>query len=139
MTCTATVDNLAALLTFVERACAAAALDAEETLAVRVAIEEICTNVINHGYAGRDATNRPITIDFVSGSDQVVATIEDRGATFDPSNGPAVDLNSDAMDRRIGGIGLHLVRSLMDEVRHEPVNGGGNRLTLVKRRVAATK
>jgi anti-sigma regulatory factor (Ser/Thr protein kinase) len=138
MTCPATVDNLGALLAFVERACAASALDAEETLAVRVAIEEICTNIINHGYAGRETTNRPITIDFSSASDQVVATIEDRGVTFDPADGPAPDLTSDAMERPIGGIGLHLVRSLMDEVRHEPVSGGGNRLTLVKRRVAAT-
>jgi anti-sigma regulatory factor (Ser/Thr protein kinase) len=68
----------------------------------------------------------------------VVTTIEDRGITFDPATAPAPMLTGDAMQRTVGGIGLHLVRSLMDEVRHEPAPGGGNRLTLVKRRVPAT-
>jgi anti-sigma regulatory factor (Ser/Thr protein kinase) len=137
ITCAATGDNLGPLLAFVERACASAALDAEETLAVRLSIEEICTNVITHGYAGREEATGSISIDFSSCAEEVVATIEDHGATFDPADGPRPDLTSDAMERSIGGIGLHLVRSLMDEVRHESVTGGGNRLTLVKRRVAA--
>jgi anti-sigma regulatory factor (Ser/Thr protein kinase) len=139
ISCAATEANLGALLAFVERACAASSLDADETMAVRVSIEEVCTNVITHGYAGRPNFERPITIEFIGGSDRVVATIEDRGRTFDPATGPAPDLTSDAMNRAVGGIGLHLVRSLMDEVRHEPVAGGGNRVTLVKRRVAATR
>ncbi len=136
ISCAATGANLGPLLAFVERACAAAALDAEDTLAVRVSVEEICTNVITHGYAGHPPG--PITIDFVSCADHVEATIEDHGVTFDPADGPRPALTGDAMDRSIGGIGLHLVRSLMDEVRHEPLAGGGNRLTLVKRRMAAT-
>jgi anti-sigma regulatory factor (Ser/Thr protein kinase) len=138
ITCQATGDNLGALLSFVERSCSAAALDPEEAFAVRLSIEEICANVIMHGYAGHAGTNRPISIDFVSCAEHVIVTIEDRAATFDPASGPAPVLTGDALERNIGGIGLHLVRSLMDEVRHEPVDGGGNRLTLVKRRVAAT-
>jgi anti-sigma regulatory factor (Ser/Thr protein kinase) len=136
--CEATNDNLGALLAFIERSCTAAALDPEDAFAVRLSLEEICANVITHGYAGRDGADRPISIDFVSCAEEVVATIEDRAATFDPANGPAPKLTGDAMERDIGGVGLHLVRSLMDEVRHEPLAGGGNRLTLVKRRVAAT-
>ena len=138
ITCAATIDNLGALLAFAERSCAAAGLDTEEAFVVRLSIEEICANVITHGYAGRESGERPITIDFRSCADEVVTTIEDRGVTFDPATGPSPTLTGDAMERSIGGIGLHLVRSLMDEVRHEPVPGGGNRLTLVKRRVAAT-
>jgi anti-sigma regulatory factor (Ser/Thr protein kinase) len=136
ISCAATGANLGPLLAFVERACAASALDAEETLAVRLSLEEICTNVITHGYAGR--APGPITVDFMSCADHVEATVEDRGVTFDPADGPRPTLDGDAMDRTIGGIGLHLVRSLMDEVRHEALAGGGNRLTLVKRRVTAT-
>jgi anti-sigma regulatory factor (Ser/Thr protein kinase) len=138
ITCSATMDNLPALMAFVDRACAAAGLDSDETLAVRLSIEEICANVISHGYAKHQDGDRPITVDFMSDADEVVTTIEDRGITFDPATAPAPMLTGDAMQRTVGGIGLHLVRSLMDEVRHEPVPGGGNRLTLVKRRVAAT-
>jgi anti-sigma regulatory factor (Ser/Thr protein kinase) len=105
---------------------------------VRLSIEEICANVIAHGYAKQTSGERPISVDFMSCADEVVTTIEDRGVTFDPASGPPPVLTGDAMERTIGGMGLHLVRSLMDEVRHEPVPGGGNRLTLVKRRVAAT-
>lgn len=138
ITCAATNDNLAALLAFAERVCAAASLDSDETLAVRLSIEEICANVIMHGYAKHTDGERPITIDFASCADHIVTTIEDRGITFDPATGPTPILTGDAMQRTVGGMGLHLVRSLMDEVRHEPVPGGGNRLTLVKRRAAAT-
>ena len=138
ITCAATTDNLAALMAFADRACAAAGLDSDETFAVRLSIEEICANVINHGYAKHRGGERPITVDFTSCAEEVVTTIEDRGITFDPANGPPPIITGDAMQRTVGGIGLHLVRSLMDEVRHEPMPGGGNRLTLVKRRVAAT-
>ena len=138
ITCPATHENLAALMAFADRACAAAGLDSDETFAVRLSIEEICANVINYGYATHKGGERPITIDFMSCAEEVVTTIEDRGTTFDPATAPAAMLSGDAMERTVGGLGLHIVRSLMDEVRHEPVPGGGNRLTLVKRRVAAT-
>ena len=132
------MENLAALMAFADRACTAAGLDSDETFAVRLSIEEICANVINHGYAKHKDGDRPITIDFMSCAKEVVTTIEDRGVTFDPATAPAPMVTGDAMQRTVGGIGVHLVRSLMDEVRHEPIPGGGNRLTLVKRRVAAT-
>ncbi len=135
ITCPATRDSLRPLLQFVERACGSAGLDVEETMAVRVAAEEICTNVILHGYAAGEGG--PITVDFTADADRVLVTIEDRCAPFDPRTIATPAVTTDWVDRPIGGMGLHLVRSLMDDVRHELIDEGGNRVTLVKRRVAA--
>ena len=64
---------------------------------------------------------------------QVVLLIEDRAPVFKPADAPPPDLTGDWEQRREGGLGWHLIRQMMDEVRHEQVAGGGNRLQMVKR------
>jgi two-component system, cell cycle response regulator DivK len=124
-------ESLAPLLAFVERACEGAGVDGEAAFALRLAAEEVCSNVIEHGYAGREPG--PLRLRFRREPDAVVLVVEDRAREFDPATAPAADLESGWEERQIGGLGWHLVRRTMDEVRHEPLSGGGNRLTLVKR------
>ncbi len=129
-------DSLPALLQFVADASAGAALDPETAFAVRLAAEEVCTNVIAHAYAG--GTPGPVSVRFRREPSAVVLTVEDRGIPFDPAVLPPPPLTAGWAERPTGGMGWHLVREVMDEVRHEPVPGGGNRLTLVKRLPAAS-
>ena len=99
---------------------------------VKLAVEEVLANVIEHAHA--DDARHEARIEIVSNEEAIVVEIVDDGRPFDPlTEAPAPDLDSPLPDRAAGGLGLHLVRSLMDELRYRR-EGGRNRLTLVKRR-----
>ena len=133
--CEARRERLGDLLAFVERACALAALDADVAFDVRLATEEVVTNVIEHGYAGAE-TPGPISLRFHRDPRQVVVTIDDLAPPFDPATVRPADPSAPLEQRRIGGLGWHFVTRVMDEVRHEHRHPRGNRLTLVKRLAA---
>lgn len=126
----AVAEQLPELLAFVEAACAAADLPPDIAFAVRLATEEACTNVITHGYAGM--APGPVSIDIASTAERVVVTIADRARRFDVGDVPAPRLEGDASDRKLGGLGCHLIRQMMDEVHHQYDAAAGNVLTLVK-------
>ena len=113
-----------------DRATATAQVGPEEAFAVRLAVEEVCTNIIAHGYGG--GGSEPVSVRVSRAPGRLAVAIEDRAPPFDPADVPAPDLGADWAERPIGGMGWHLVRELMDEVRHEPGATGGNRVTLVK-------
>ena len=124
-------ENLADLLAFVDRACVRSGLEREIAFDVRLATEEVVTNVIDHGYVGM--TPGPVAVRFRRDPAQVVVTIEDLARPFDPAHAPRAALSAPMDERRIGGLGWHLVSQVMDEIHHEPRTPHGNRLTLVKR------
>ena len=132
LVCEAHRDRLGELLAFVERACARAALDPDVAHDVRLATEEVVTNVIEHGYAGTDSPG-PIAVRFHRDPRQVVVTVDDLAPPFDPATIRPADPSAPLEARRIGGLGWYFVTRVMDEVRHEPRHPRGNRLTLVKR------
>ena len=125
-------ERLADLLAFVQRACERTALDADVAFDVRLATEEVVTNIIEHGYAGAEAPG-PIAVRFHRDPRQVVITVDDLAPPFDPATIRPPDPTAPLEARRIGGLGWHFVTRVMDEVRHEPRHPRGNRLTLVKR------
>ncbi|HET9799672.1 MAG TPA: ATP-binding protein [Gemmatimonadaceae bacterium] len=126
-------ERLGELLAFIDGACARAGVPRDLALDVRLAAEEVVTNVIEHGYAGAGG---PITIGVRREPRRVVIVVEDRAPPFDPATVPAVDPAVPLDHRQIGGLGWHLATRVMDEVRHELVHPRGNRLTLVKRLAA---
>jgi serine/threonine-protein kinase RsbW len=134
--CLAIRSSLAPLLVFLDEACKEAALDDEARYAVRLAGEEACSNIIDHAYRGADPGQ--ISLQLRRDAQQVVLVIEDQAALFSPDEAPPPDLSPDWQNRPLGGLGWHLIRQVMDEVRHEPGAGGGNRLELVKRLRTAT-
>ena len=103
---------------------------AEEILDTQLAVEEAMTNIISHGYEGRAGTVR-ISGHAVSGKIEI--RIEDSAPPFNPLLVPDPDCSSAIRDRSIGGLGIFLIRRVMDEVtyRHEQ---GKNILTLIKRK-----
>lgn len=91
---------------------------------VMVAFDEIVSNVVNHGGGALDVA---ITI----GDGAMRATVSDDGPFFDPLARPAPDTDAGIDDRAIGGLGIHLVREMMDDVAYTYENGR-NRLTFRK-------
>ncbi len=99
---------------------------------MKLAVEEACVNVITHGYAGREPG--PISLAFRSEPERFVVTLADSAAPFEPESLPDPDLAAGWKERKIGGLGWWLIRKMVDGVEYESSPGGGNRLTLVKRR-----
>jgi serine/threonine-protein kinase RsbW len=129
ITCEGRMESLAPLLAFVDRACEDAGLSGEDAFAVRLSVEEVCTNIIVHGYG--DRASGPLRIAARRDPGALVIIIEDQAPPFDPADAPAPDLASDWDTRPLGGIGWHLVRRLMNDVRYEPTRDG-NRVTLIR-------
>lgn len=97
---------------------------------IRLALEEAVTNIIMHGYA--DADDHEIEIRFSASADRVAFTILDDGQPFNPLGAPAPDLDRDFDEMAIGGLGIHLIRELMDNVSYERIDGR-NVLVMAKR------
>jgi serine/threonine-protein kinase RsbW len=127
----ARLDNLAAIRAFIEEACANAGAPPSACFDLKLAVDEACSNIIEHGYAGRAGGS--IAIACEKTEDGVRVTIVDQGKGFNPAAVSAPDLSAGWEDRAVGGLGWHLIRRSVDEVDYGPNPGGGNRLTLVKR------
>jgi serine/threonine-protein kinase RsbW len=98
--------------------------------ALNVALDEILSNTIRYGYV--DDYPHEITVTLFLKAGELVAEVQDDGIAFDPLAAPAPDLSGGLHDRKLGGLGVHLVRSLMDGVEYTR-KGTSNRLRLVKR------
>jgi serine/threonine-protein kinase RsbW len=107
----------------VEGFCEAEAVPPRQSYALSLAFEELLTNVVNHGYAGRDTAGERMTVELRREGTRVLARIEDGGVAFDPTAAPDVDLDLDLEERRIGGLGVHLVRTLVDELAYRRQDG----------------
>jgi anti-sigma regulatory factor (Ser/Thr protein kinase) len=98
--------------------------------AVNLALEELVTNTISYGYA--DGGRHVITISLVVDGPHLHVRIDDDATEFNPLEFDAPDLEAPLEDRRVGGLGVHLVRTLMDDIRYERVDGR-NVLSMRKR------
>ncbi len=97
---------------------------------VKLALEELALNIIQHGY-GESGHEFDVMID--SGSRSLTIELVDDAPAFNPlEDAPAPETDASVEDRKLGGLGVYLVREMMDEVRYARSNGK-NRLTLVKR------
>ena len=128
----ARLESLPLFAQFVMDACAAHGADPETTYALRLAVEELGTNTIKYGYSGMDAGD--IALDFAAHPDRFVLTLTDWGKPFDPRAAPQPNVTLSAEQRPVGGLGVYLVMSMMDEVSYRSDVERGNALTLVKLR-----
>ena len=129
MNLSADLSQLGAIRTFVAQAGGELNLDEQILPDLQLAVEEICANVIEHGYSGQGG-RLEVSIEAVEEGVQV--TVRDWGIAFDPQAVPVPDVNAPLELRPLGGLGLFLVRQLMDEVRFEFDGEKGNSVTMVK-------
>ena len=112
----ASQDGLRAAAGALDRFEAAHALDPEAGWPVHVALDEVLSNVVLHGTAGRP--NRVIDVTFALVAGSLEVTVVDDGPEWDPLTRPPPDTEAPIETRRPGGLGVHLVRNLMDRVTY---------------------
>lgn len=124
-----TVAHLPDILAFVEDACQQAQVDEGLFFDLQLAVEEACANVIEHAYEGCGGALR---VHFETRNGDVVITLHDQGKAFDPATTDPPDTSLPLQKRPAGGLGLHLMHRLMDDVRFS-FAPDGNTLVMVKR------
>ncbi len=104
----------------------------KEIYSLQLAADEAASNIIEHAYEGINDGLIRITCDMQG--NEIVITMHDDGKSFNPSNVKQPNLKANLSERQIGGLGLYLMRKLMDKVQYESTPGEGNLLTMRKRR-----
>jgi serine/threonine-protein kinase RsbW len=104
----------------------------KEIYSLQLAADEAASNIIEHAYEG--VSNASLDITCSVRGDILTITMRDTGRPFDPSTVKQPNLKANLSERQIGGLGMYLMRKLMDEVRYESNSKTGNVLTMIKRR-----
>jgi serine/threonine-protein kinase RsbW len=125
-------ERLAQIAEFVTQAAREAGLTDDDVFHVEMAVDEACSNIIEHAYRERAGD---IDLDCRCPEyGQLQVVIRDSGDPFDPDSIPAPNVSGVGLDElNEGGLGLYFMRKLMDEVRFEFAAGQGNTLTMTKR------
>jgi serine/threonine-protein kinase RsbW len=128
----ARLESLPEIHRFVEQATSSFGLDSSDIHDTRLAVEEAVTNTIIHGYQGREGR---IEIELTREGQDLKAYLRDDCITFDTTSVPPPDLTKPFEERAMGGLGIYLMRQMVDEIHHRAPANGGNELVLVKRGV----
>ena len=99
---------------------------------IQLATDEAASNVIEHAYQNQPGGALELSCG-VKG-DAITIILIDHGKSFNPSKVPVPDLQADLSDRQIGGLGIFLMRKLMDEIYYKPGPNKSNVLTMIKRK-----
>ncbi len=128
VTVTASIDGVRQTLNEFEQFGRAQALPDDLRRRFLVALDEVMSNVARHG----GAPEGRVHVDFRLAGDRLTVTVEDEAPAFNPLDVPPADTSSPLEQRKAGGVGIELVRTLLESVRYEHT-GGRNRLTLTDR------
>ena len=124
-------ENLALIREFVSVIGVQAGFDEKDVMRLQLALDEACANVIEHAY-DLEATHE-VTVRALIDDDAIRFEVIDRGKGFDPAHIREQNIDELIRDRRSGGLGLRLIRSIMDDVQYQIVPGQKNELRMVKR------
>lgn len=127
----ANFDNLDEIREIVGEAARQIGFSDKEIYAIQLAADEASSNIIEHAYAG--IKGGKLEIDVNTSANELKIIMRDRGKSFDPSSVPEPNVKADLSERKIGGLGMYLMRKLMDEVSYESSPDNGNILTMIKR------
>lgn len=127
----ARLADIGGLLDVLDAFCKQAGIGEQDQFDLRLVVEEVCANVMMHGYAKQ--APGPLEVSFCADHEQVTITISDRAAPFNPDEAPPPDLAMPADQREVGGLGWHLVRQIVDQLAYRYDPADGNVVTLVKR------
>jgi anti-sigma regulatory factor (Ser/Thr protein kinase) len=127
---TSEAAQLPVLTQFLREFWSAADLPPAETVTFELALEEIFMNVVMHGSPVGPVPRVEVSLALRDGC--LTLMIEDDGPSFDPLSLPAPDVTVSLEERRVGGLGVYLVRQMMDTVGYQRL-GGRNQLSMSKR------
>lgn len=129
-------ESLEAIDRFVAGAAKQVSFDECAVYQVQLAVDEACSNIIEHAYGGEGAGVIECTY-HVKG-DVLTIVLRDNGHPFDPEAVPEPNLATDLEARDGGGLGLYFIHRIMDEVEFDFGSEGGNVLTMVKSKDASS-
>lgn len=126
----AVLEDLPRIRRFVQESAGALGIASGDVPNVVLAVDEAVTNVILHSYAGHGG---PVEIEVTRRLGVLVVKLRDEAQPFDPTGIPAPDLSDPVEKRGPGGLGVHLIRQVMDQLIYRRRVDGGNELTMIKR------
>lgn len=124
-------ENLALIRDFVANIGKQAGLAETELSMIELAVDEACANVIEHAY-GSDQT-KEVIVRAMLDPDSITIEVVDTGKGFDPGAVEQKDLKRLVEERRSGGLGMRMMKLVMDEVQYQIKPGERNELRMVKR------
>ena len=123
------LSELSHLMEAVTAFCGEHDLGGEVDLEIQLVLEEAVTNSMRHGFV--DDGEHSVEVRMAVEGKELVLEVTDDGIPFNPLERAPVDVDAPIEERTVGGLGIHLIRNLMDEVDYDRV-GNGNRLRMIK-------
>ena len=123
------IEEIPLLAPFIDSVAEDAGIDFATAMSLNLALEEAVVNVMQYAYP--QGTHGTVDIRAVADGGKLKLIISDSGTPFDPTKKEDVDVTQDIEARQIGGLGIHLIREIMDSISYEYVNGK-NILTMYK-------
>jgi anti-sigma regulatory factor (Ser/Thr protein kinase) len=116
------VSEIPRLIEWLEARCGAEGITDDATLQIALAVEEAVSNVVNHAFAGLPPPYMiRVRLDIMDES--VAVEIVDNGHPFDPTSAPDPDLTQPLEGRNPGGLGIHLIRGMVDRIQYRHSDG----------------
>jgi serine/threonine-protein kinase RsbW len=125
----AELESLQVFRDFITDCCARFKVPDGTVFELKLAVDEACTNIIQHGYQGMDPGS--IILAFRIEADRILVQITDFGRIFEPAEAPKPDVEAALEDRELGGLGLFLIYQTMDNIDYQS-SEDGNTLTFSK-------
>lgn len=114
---------------FIEQTAVACTSNPQTISDLILAVDEALTNIIQHGYQQKPGK---IDISLSCQPKELHITLTDSSTHFDPTQVAPPDLTAPLSQRKPGGMGIHIMRQLTDQLKYQAKAGGGNQLTLIK-------
>lgn len=128
MTVAARLENIEVVTAFIDAFLEDADCPVKTQMQIDVAVDEVMSNIVHYAYPDGEGT---VTVSIEEKENTVQIFFRDSGIPYDPLTAKAPDLSLSAEDRPIGGLGIHMVKKMMDAVSYRYENGQ-NMLTLQK-------
>ena len=111
------INTIPQLNEFIDTVCEELEIDMALAMSLNLAMEEAVVNVMDYAYPA--GTEGEVNIEAIADQTQLHFIISDSGKPFDPTAKEEVDTTLSAEERPIGGMGIHLIRQLMDDISYE--------------------
>lgn len=123
-------ENLSFVRDFISSLAQKCGLDSKDTQKIVLAVDEACTNIIKHAYNFSPDGDIAIHVKYLS--DKFIVSIIDNGNRFEPELVPEPNLKLFQKEKKKGGLGMFLMKKLMDEVYYRNLSDKQNQVELVK-------
>jgi serine/threonine-protein kinase RsbW len=127
---TSQTNNLMLVRDFISDAAKNFGFDEENVNKITLAVDEACTNIIKHAYNYQP--DKPISLTVFMDDKKFIVIIKDNGKYFKPESVIIPNVKEHVRQYKVGGLGIYLMKSLMDEVKYKINPGNQNEVTLIK-------